>query len=95
MTTTAVHPIPPGASTVAETNLGPLRAVIEAYLLSQGFYKHGAANGYTYWGHPELGLARTFEQVLAWQLGREMPTGSTCQYVTPFPVLHANERQTA
>lgn len=46
---------------------GTLYDVLVAYLLSVGFHTDHLG----YWGHPELGEGRTFEQVVTWQVGRE------------------------
>jgi len=48
-----------------------LYAVIAAYLLGNGFHCSTYKDGRPYWGHRELGEGRTFEQALAWQIGRE------------------------
>lgn len=53
---------------VAVDTGSPLRALVTAYLRATGF--HRARNGL--WGHVELGEGRTFEQVVDWQMGREL-----------------------
>jgi hypothetical protein len=48
-------------------NDSTLYDVLVAYLKAKGFNVTDAG----YWGHPELGQGRTFEQVVQWQIGRE------------------------
>lgn len=46
----------------------PLYALLVAYLRAEGYHQSGP----NAWGHPELGEGRTFDQVIRWQIGREM-----------------------
>lgn len=48
-----------------------LQALISTYLRRVGFTSYVGDQGVVYWGHPDLGHGRTFEDALAWWLGRE------------------------
>jgi hypothetical protein len=68
----------PGSDNTADVDRGPLRAMIEAYLMSIGYQKyrtteesHPGRGGEEYWAHHLLGGGRTFEQVVRWQIERE------------------------
>lgn len=52
-----------------------LRALLETYLEQVGFHRSAYPAGGEYWGHPEMGEGRTFEQVVHWQMGREAAAG--------------------
>lgn len=47
-----------------------LRALIETYLREVGFTTYDK-DGVTYWGHPNLGHGRRFEDALTWWMGTE------------------------
>lgn len=47
-----------------------LKALIETYLRQSGFTTY-TQEGITYWGHPQLGQGRSFENALTWWMGVE------------------------